>query len=189
MRAEFNRLEAMSVDPPPKQKHWRDNLTGVNGNDPMSPYVLPESTLVYNNITDVMNKKGFLAYYPQSYTPISNYFRDSNITPYFNPTDAEDWSKGRLTVAGMIELLSMGQTFEICRDQDFDEIIAIAENYLTHAQRMNTPAIVAYTKQVHYFLEHAKLARRKIYQRRGKETDIPTDFVGILKRIFGGMVP
>lgn len=179
-------LQAEAPPQPKRIPHWREKVKGVNGYDPMSPYTLPESLPPLTNPADLMNKKGFMAYYPQSYTPIPNYFRDNNITPFFDPSTNDDESRGMLTIAGMVELLDMGQPFTICRDQDIDEIIFIAEHYLSHMSHLNDRQVAVYLPKVEKLLNHLKLASKKLANKHGGQTPIRPDLAEILKRIFGG---
>lgn len=167
---------------PVERPDFRDHIKGVNGKDPMSPYELPQSEVVYTSITEAMNKKAFLARFPQSYTPIAGYFRRYNITPYFDPVDVDGWSKGMVTVAGMIEMVNNGIEFQLLRDQDFDVVITIAETYNKFAMQYPDPALQSYVKKVQIFLREAEQARQRMLKRTGRY-DNRVDFMSILKKI------
>jgi hypothetical protein len=163
----------------------KDYITGVAGNDPMSPYNVPSSKMVYENITEVINEKGFAALFPQSYTPLPWYFQRFGITPYFNPGEDTDYAKGSLTIAGMIELSNNGQPWGLQREQDIEMVITIAEAYLSAIDAYpSDPKLRAYAVRVRRFLQLMEKGRKRMYKRQGKAS--PIDFVSLLKRIIRG---
>lgn len=119
-----------TIHHPPPQPVWNQHLKGIMGADPMSPYRLPNSYLDYKDITEVVNNKPFAAIYPQSYTPVPQYYRDFNITPYFNPSEDEDYARGALTIAGMVELTANNQPWSLRRTEDLQRVYDIATSYL-----------------------------------------------------------
>lgn len=166
------------------EKSYRRFIKGVNGEDGMSPYKNPSSIGVFNDIADVINKKAFEARYTQMYTPIAGYFRKFNIPPFFNPEQNEGWSKGLLTIAGMIELVNMGEHFQLLRDQDFDPIIAVTQSYYDSIIKFPDQSLKVYASKVKPFLEVMKEGRRRMLKRNGKD-DTYADFTEILSRVFG----
>lgn len=171
----------------PKVVDPKDFITGVAGNDPMSPYSVPSSKMVFDNITDVMNEKGFAAVFPQSYTPVPWYFQRFNIVPYFNPGEDSDYAKGSLTIAGMIELSNNGQPWALQREQDIEMVIMIAEQYLKAIDhRPDDPRLSAYSVRVRRFLQLMERGRSRMYKRQGKINPNAIDFLAILKKILRG---
>lgn len=142
------------LDIPEKMPDKRTYAQGGTHPDPMSPYDTPHSDANYTSIIDVMNRKPFPAIYPQSYTYVPEYYRKFNVTPYFNPGEGEDYAKGVLTVAGMIELTANGQPWALQRAQDMEMIRAIAERYVELAQPYaNRVQFKAYLERVHKFID------------------------------------
>lgn len=187
----IRQLEARVRQPNPvpvKKENWRKNIKGVNGIDPMAPYVLPDSNTVYQNIVEVMNHKGYRARYTQNYTPIPAYFRKFGITPYFNPDDGSDcWAEGIITVAGMVELTNNGEYFQLLRDQDFKEVITIAQTYFNASIKLadTNPQLRAYLNRVHKFLQEAEKAHIRMLKRTGQyDSSGQLDILSILKKLF-----
>lgn len=179
-----------SCEFPPEEKPLPDHrrhIPGVNGVDPMSPYDIPSSILQYSSIADVMNKKGFDASFPQSYSVVPGYFRRFNITPYFNPGADSDYAHGSLTIAGMIELTENDQPWQLSRDQDIDLIITIAEQYLDSIQGvLSDPRMRDYSQKVHRFLKVMRRGQERVSIRTGKVNPNAIDFARILKKMLGG---
>ena len=78
-------LAWLNQEDPPKPKPRKEPFY----NDPMDPYTLPTSDNNYDNVTDVINRKPFAAVYPQSYTPIPNYFKRFGYAPFYQPGEGE----------------------------------------------------------------------------------------------------
>lgn len=159
-------------DAPPKvEPPVAPHIQGVLGIDPMSPYALPKIKTKYKNITDVINHKSFHAVYPQSYTPVSNYFRTFGYTPYFSPGEDVDYAKGAITIAGMIELTISNQPWKLERDQDIELIMKIAETWLDQVGPYgeHDQSIKSYATKVRLFLDVMEKGRRRMYKRTGRE--------------------
>ena len=158
---------------------------GVLGKDGMSPYDVPSSPAMFKNVTDVMNRKGFKANFPQSYTPVPNYFRENGITPYFEQS-IDDWARGSLTIAGMIELTANGQPWQLVHPEtDLDVIMAVAKAYLDAVDNMPaTPALRNYAEKVRSFLNQMEDGRTRMYLRQGKINPHAIDLAAILNRLF-----
>lgn len=182
----LHKAKSYSTKPRVEKEDHRIHISGVNGVDPMSPYDPPQSQLQFKNITEVINKKSFTANFPQSYTPIPGYFKRHGITPYFNPGEDSDYARGALTVAGMIELTSNNQPWQLVRDQDVDLVILIAETYLnTIKTAMSDPNIREYAQKVKKFLDLMEEGRTRQYVRQGKINPYALDFMAILKKLLG----
>lgn len=186
---EFKKLPENAPPPVYKTKRVSDNFTGIMGTDPMSPYDINETAGDYKSITEVMNRKGYSATYPQSYTPIHNYFRNNGIAPYFNPGEDADYASGRLSIAGMIELTATKQPWALTRDQDIEEVIYIAEQYLnviTSGHCANDPTFKEYAAKVRNFLTVMDHIRDKMYKRNGKEHIIGGQLIKLIKKLVRG---
>lgn len=167
----------------PEPELPKDKRHGFLAGDPMSPYRIPSTRAFYKSIVEVMNKKGFPAWSPQTYTPISNYFLDSGIPPFHDPGEGENYAKGVLTVANMVELHRMDMPFRLCDENDLDTVIAIAKRYhdamLTNGAE--TPKIKEYLKWVESFLIRAEDARTAAYKRKGIINPHTVDIVKVLE--------
>ena len=183
----IDRIDADSKKEPVRyveKKDPREHLFGINGIDPMSPYIPPSSVTRFENIADVINRKGFHASYPQSYTVVPNYYRRFNITPYFNPGADSDYAKGMLTIAGMIELNENRQPWQLARDQDVGLVIAIAEEYLKSMDSSRMDARCRdYCAKVERFLKVMRHGQDKIDVRTGTVNPNTLDFLAVLKKM------
>lgn len=167
-----------------EENPMRKNIVGCMGDDPMSPYRIRTSKLVYKDIADIINNKPYSAVYPQTYTPIPKYFLDNGLTPYFSPMEGEDFAPGKLTIAGMIDLANTDQPFIIVRDQDFEEIYEITKTYLD--QLLNLDLDRKYKAQevrVRVFLNLLTAGLEKVYLRRNINDRGPNALVNILKKL------
>lgn len=170
---------------PPKPKV---NITGVMGDDPMSPYKIPKSIGQFTCLADVMNRKGFAAVFPESYAPVSNYFVAYNIEPYYNPGSDIDYAPGALTIAGMVELTATGQPWALQRAQDIPIVQEIATKYLLELEQVQTtdPKILAYIKRLHVFLKVVDKANRARIRREGGHPVTPdTSIAQIVANLLG----
>lgn len=136
--------------------------------DPMSPYDNPHSQLVFESISDEINKRSFKAVYPQSYTPVSSYFTENGITPYFSPGEDVDYAHGAITIAGMIDLVSMGKPWALERVEDFDIIIERTLQYRDLLQHHKSNTATQYLAKVNRFLAVMEKGRLRAYRRIGK---------------------
>lgn len=182
----LHKAKSYSTQPRAEKIDHRIHISGVNGIDSMSPYDIPQSKLQFRNITEVINQKSFTANFPQSYTPIPGYFKKHGITPYFNPGEDSDYARGALTVAGMIELTSNNQPWQLVHEQDTDLVILIAETYLnTVKAAMHDPNIREYATKVKKFLNVMEDGRTRQYVRQGKINPNALDFITVLKKLLG----
>lgn len=149
-----------SPAPPPSTSLLKD--------DPMSPYRYPESKLVFSSISDEINTRSFKAVYPQSYTPVPRYFTEFNITPYFSPGEDTDYAQGAITIAGMIDLVSLKQPWALVNVSDFDVIINLTSQYYDIISKSHDKNIVEYCKRVEKFLSVMEVGRLRAYRRIGK---------------------
>ena len=150
---------------PPEEK----KIISILRQDPMSPYTNPQSQLVFESITEEINKRSFKAVYPQSYTPVSPYFTENNITPYFNPGEDIDYAHGAITIAGMIDLVSMNKPWALERVEDFDPIIDLASQYRDLLSKHNkSNSATQYLVKVNKFLTVMEKGRLRAYRRIGK---------------------
>lgn len=175
--------EMLKPDEPEKPNPYA-GFVGILGKDSMSPYDVPSSPSMFKNITDVMNRKGFKANYPQSYTPVPNYFREHGISPFFDQS-YDDWARGSLTIAGMIELTSNGQPWQLVDpEKDIDVVMAVAKAYLDAIDNLpGTPALRLYAEKVRNFLNMMEEGRTRMYKRQGKINPHAIDLAAILNRL------
>lgn len=163
------------------------HLKGVTAYDPMSPYTPPETPKKFSTITDVINNKFFKGCYPQSYTPVPEYFRRYGISPYYDPEDFTDYARGALTIANMIELTFNDQPWKLDRIQDIPLILAIVEDY--YAQ-MRLPGISedisvkAYRAKVEKFLSVLRAADAKV-RNRHEVKEVSDNLINIIKKLVG----
>jgi hypothetical protein len=162
------RLEKKDEEPPPEEFR-----VGVCRKDTMNPYIPPVSKTSYRSVDDYINTKGFAAIFPQSYTPVSDYFKEYNVNPYYSPTEEEDYARGSLTIAGMIELTDRKQTWRLCRDEDVEVVIEVLTTYRDRMSNIlaNKPdANVVYKKyllKVNKLLDLLDTVRDRMYRRHG----------------------
>lgn len=175
--------EGLPPVPPPKIE--KDKRHGVLAGDPMSPYPIPSTPAVYRNIAEVMNKKQFICFYPESYTPVPDYFTKNGIVPYYNPPEETDYARGALTVAGMVELTKMNAPFALNYESDIDEVISIATVYIRSMEPyMGDNRVSSYVQGVKRFIEVAEKSRTRILGRQGKINDHTIDIGAIMRKIF-----
>jgi hypothetical protein len=105
----------------------------------MSPYAIPRSAGIFKSLADVINNKHFKGIYPESFSMIPRYFRDSGISPYYEVVPGSDYSRGVLTINTMIELTASGYRWQLTRDQDVGIIIGIAEAYYEQLRKVLRP--------------------------------------------------
>lgn len=133
-----------------KELH-NDNKKGINLDIPclgnliarktsnMSPYTVPRSGGIFKTLADVINKKHFKGIYPESFSTVPRYFRDTGISPYYEVIPGNDYSPGVLTISTMIELTASGYKWQLSRDQDVGLIIGISEAYRDMLKRVLRP--------------------------------------------------
>ncbi len=162
----------------------KEGIKGCMGDDPMSPYRIPSSQIVFTSIEDIINKKPYSAMFPQSYTPIPAYFLRFGITPYFNPMEYEDFAYGKLTIAGMIDLTCNNQPWVLERDQDFDEIIALTRHYLNQIENLDQNNKMKLQKnRLNMFLKVMYEGRSRMCKRRNLVDTGPKALTKILNKL------
>ena len=183
-------LEMIARDKePPPPPGPEETLTGINGRDPMSPYRVVKSTVAYDDIADLINRKGFPAIYPQSYTPIPDYFLRNNIPPYFNPGEDVDYAKGSLTIAGMIELTNNGQPWALQRDEDIEDVLTLTLKYKDYIRDYvdKNDNVRRYIPQLEKFIAVMKKGRQRMYRRKGiMDAPAMKDIVSMLQKLLRG---
>lgn len=183
MQEQFEKMEWTTKRDTRVPDDPRKHLTGILGIDPMSPYTKPRSVTQFTDIADVINRKQYTAYYPQTYAPVSNYFIEYNIQPYFNPGSGEDYARGAITIAGMIELVANELPLKIERDQDLDEIIKLAQAYLDSISEIRDPHYKQYAKRTQHFVAVMTEARDKMLVRNGQTLPNSPSILDIIKRL------
>lgn len=143
--------------------------TSILRQDPMSPYQNPVSQMIFSSIAEEINKRSFKAVYPLSYTPVSPYFTENGITPYYNPGEDIDYAHGAITIAGMIDLVNSNRPWALENTEDFDIIINIVVQYRdllsAHANNKDQKS---YLIKVNKFLAVMEKGRLRAYRRIGK---------------------
>lgn len=142
----------------------------ITAQDPMSPYTPPVSGYKFTDISDIINHKQYKGSYPQSYAPVPDYFRKFGISPYYEPEDFNDYSRGALTISTMIELTCNNQPWKLDRDQDIAEVYQYAKTYyeaLKNPDYANNKSIQAYKEKVVIFLKRLKPKISVIAKKRG----------------------
>lgn len=158
---QFKEMKWMDEEQPIKEKEDKYCKNG------MSPYAQVKSSTNFTDIADVMNRKQFTAYYPQTYAPVSNYFVAYGYQPYFNPGSGEDYARGALTIAGMVELCANDISFRIDRDTDVYVVKGIAQEYLASIRDIRDKRIELYAKKVQKLIENLNKAILIIENRNG----------------------
>lgn len=144
----------------------------------MSPYTLPRSGGIFKTLADVINKKHFKGIYPESFSTVPKYFRDTGIAPYYEVIPGNDYSPGVLTISIMIELTSSGYKWQLSRDQDVGLIIGISEAYRDMLKRVLRPESnrtedirnLAYAEKLDKFLKVMYAYANKL--RKQKNTNV-----------------
>ena len=151
--------------------------------DPMSAYEPIQEQIEYKNIADVVNKRGFAASFPQSYTKVSGYFLRYGITPYFNPGPDVDFARGSITIAGMIELVRDNQPLQISNEKDLEIILKICADYrLSMEPYMKDAKVANYIKNLDKFTRTVDRAIRANYKRQNKKfSGVVTDIFSLFK--------
>lgn len=141
----------------------------------MSPYELPRSKLSYHSLADVINNKPFIGVYPESFGNMSDYFRNTGISPYYEIMDTADFSTGVLTISLMIDLTANNQPWMLRRSQDIAVIITVTEAYYKqlclHIENDTSPISIrhkAYADKVSKFLDKMYIARDRLERSTGK---------------------
>ena len=159
-------LDQVSHAIPKEQK-----IPTILQNDPMSPYINPVSKLTFTSLTDEINTRSFKAVYPQSYTPVSRYFTETNTTPFFNPGIDSDYAKGAITIAGMIDLVYLKQPWALVNIEDFNIIINLTTQYLQLFTKENNTSN-NYKPRVERFLSVIEKGRIRAYRQQHKDKDL-----------------
>lgn len=148
------------------------------------PYEVPCSKLVFKDISDEINTRGFHATYPQSYTPIPNYFLHFKVDPFFSPTEDEDFARGSVTIAGMIEMTDMKMPWRLSRDEDIPIIIELVERYVANMAPFAASSLLvkAYLIKCNKFLEIMRAGQRRMLRRR-KDIKPSINFLNILQKL------
>jgi len=179
VKEDFNKPD---IRKPPRNMY----LKGMTAYDPMSPYEPPHTPDKFDTITDVINNKSFKGSYPQSYTPVPEYFTKYGISPYYDPEDFTDYARGSMTISNMIELTFNNQPWQLSRVQDIPIVIDIVEQYYRQMQQpgvANDVSVKAYKTKVEKFLEVMKKAQKRVLNKY--KVDQTPRIVGILKRFMG----
>lgn len=101
-------------------------------NNPMSPHRVTPSKLRFEDAADAINSKSYIAYYPVSAGPIDDYYRDNGFAPPFriDPERENDWDRGVITIAGMMNLTESKIPFQLVHKRDILEIKQLVDLYV-----------------------------------------------------------
>lgn len=177
LQTDFKKMKWL-LDEEPRPQKQEDKYC----KDGMSPYDRVSSPSHFTDITDVVNRKQFSAYYPQSYAPVPNYFVAFGYQPYFNPGSGEDFAYGALTIAGMVELCANNISFRIARDTDVYVVKGIAEQYLDSIRGIKNDQITAYATKVTKLISKLDQAIAIIETRTGRTRSV-VSISEILKKL------
>ena len=100
-----------------------------NPENKMSPY-RPHTSKPLNTVSDWINNYQFKAWYTQNYTPIAREYLEGEIKPIYIPCRGDEKAFGVLTIAGMLDLLDMGESFTLADAKDLPRIKTICTDYL-----------------------------------------------------------
>lgn len=184
---EVARVKEVYKQPDTRQPPRNMNLKGMTAYDPMSPYEPPHTPDRFETITDVINNKSFKGSYPQSFTPVPEYFKKYGISPYYDPEDFTDYARGAFTIANMIELTFNNQPWQLSREQDIPVIIEIVEQYYEQMQQPGVAddiAVKAYKTKVEKFLNVMRKANKRTIHKYSPKDTTPR-ILSILKKFVG----
>lgn len=169
-----------------KERQQRPYRVGVLSYDPAYPYELPRSRMVFKDIPDEINNRGFHAVYPQSFTPIPNYFTQLGIDPYYSPGEDVDYAPGSLTIAGMIELTDLGKPWKLVYADDFAVIISLVEQYVADMAPFanDNPQLLQYLKKCNLFLDRMRDGQDAACKRTD-DIKPHVNFAVLFNKIFG----
>lgn len=159
------------------------NLTGVLGVNPMSPYETPSSTMVYANIVEYINNHPYHGWFPESYTPIPDYFTRFGLQPIYVPDAEMDYGKGVMTIGNMIEMTYLGLPWRLDEPRDLDDIIDIVEEYQDIIARPATldGTMRDYYDRVTHFLAKTKKVQARNHRRaNGGMVEKVVDFLSLI---------
>lgn len=186
----FNRLREQVKQYNEKEPRRRqpNYSKGVTAYDPMSPYEYIPPKQVFTDLAEVINEKSFHGSYPQSYTPVPEYFKKYGYSPYYDPEEFTDYARGALTIANMIELTANDQPWKLDRIQDLYLIKEIVDRYYS---QMNLPSVAndirvkAYKQRVEMFLRRLNKAIAIHEHRTGRSVEKESIIHRILKLLGG----
>lgn len=165
----------------------RVQLASIIPDDPMSPYRRPRSRVyVDETIVDTVNTKQYKAFFPESFTFVPRYFKENNLVPFYKPISDAEYSKGVLTIAGMIELTDNNIPWRLYHDDDFDDILNIINEYREYLLSANNKnkQVVLYLGKVDRFIDEITRAKERMFSRVYKRRML-TNFSDIIKSLIG----
>lgn len=156
------------------------------GKDPASPYIRSTSP-VEKTLKDIMNNRGYRAYFKQSYMPIAKESLKDNviitrtlgvnsainfgkINPTYTPVNGADYAYGMITIAGMIDLVDQGDSFEFAKYEDMVEVRDICTKFNALYARVESGKIAEmYIAKMTKFIE---MLDRSIARIPGRKRDV-----------------
>lgn len=156
--------------------------------DPMNPYTPPRSRdTPYADIVDLIRNKPFRATYPESFTPIPEYYRENNITPPYVPIEDCDYAHGSITIDGMITLANSDMPWALENSADMQLVLDVCNEYLrlARAAPTQTQAIKVSIRNVEKLVSVLEKGLARALKREGKFTKIKQDIFSLLKRAVG----
>lgn len=163
--------------------------TTINKRDPMSAYSRPRSHLNYQTIDEVINHKPYHGKYPESFSEVPDYFKNSGISPYCEVSTVVDYSPGVMTIDLMIELTANNQPWSLKYEQDIYEILGIAQDYrkqlestITEAKTTDNLRRKAYLAKLDKFIKLMEDAKYRCDRRHGRPGRVSNIFE-VLKKL------
>lgn len=135
-------------------------------NNPMSPHRVTPSKLRFEDAADAINNKSYMAYYPVSAGPIDDYYRDNGFAPPFriDPERENDWDRGVITIAGMMNLTESKIPFQLVHKRDILEIKQLVDLYVAEISPYveQYPRLKVELNRCNKFLDYIDVWVRKV---------------------------
>lgn len=143
--------------------------------NPMSPYEFPRSP-EYNSITDVINKKPYQGSYPQSLTYIPEYFSKFHISPFYEVNPIDDYAKGTLTIAIMIQLTIKKEPWKLLYLDDYADVIKNTREFIADLEEQirdtsDNNQLQVYRNNTISFLKEIEIVQERIDNYLAKKTN------------------
>lgn len=103
--------------------------TPPNPDNPMSPYCKATSPKL-DTVSDWINNYPFHAIFTENYTHIPEAVLQGELPAIYLPTHNDEQSHGVVTIAGMLDLIDMNESFTLLDDKDLPIIKRICTDYL-----------------------------------------------------------
>ena len=176
-------LDEMSHTPPPaKPSKVCMSMSDLEDN-PMSPYIIPRSrSTPYTDVVDIIRNKPFKAHYSESFTHVPRYYTENNIAPPYQPYADSDYTKGVITIDGMIELANADQPWALDNPEDINIILSVLYEYKEQALPLikKERKVKISVDRVDRLIAVLEKGRQKVLRRIGDDRKIAPTFKDIL---------